>query len=88
MAVCVGPTVVGSVHTLPTLLENLFKHGFLYTVCRDPEDWYLNGPTGLWVGLFIFSKIPELLDTAFLVMQQKRKRVLAPSPSGWFADYS
>jgi len=65
-------SVVGSVHTLPTLLENLFKHGFLYTVCRDPEDWYLNGPTGLWVGLFIFSKIPELLDTAFLVMQQKR----------------
>lgn len=27
---------------------------------------------GLWVGLFIFSKIPELLDTAFLVVQQKR----------------
>jgi len=33
---------------------------------------YLVGPTGLWVGLFIFSKFPELLDTAFLVLQKKR----------------
>jgi hypothetical protein len=28
--------------------------------------WYFDGPTGLWVALFIFSKIPELIDTFFL----------------------
>ena len=26
---------------------------------------------GLWVGLFIYSKMPELLDTAFLTFQKK-----------------
>ena len=48
------------------------REGFQFTVCTDPQSWYLDGPVGLWVGLFIFSKIPELLDTAFLVLQQKR----------------
>lgn len=28
-------------------------------------------PQGLWVGLFIYSKMPELLDTAFLTFQKK-----------------
>eukprot|EP00959_Pyramimonas_sp_CCMP1952_P446462 9347841-Pyramimonas_sp.AAC.2 len=42
-------------------------------------DRYLNGPSGLWVGLFIYSKIPELLDTVFLVLQKKRVIFLA-----WF----
>ena len=40
--------------------------------CTDPAEWYLIGPTGLWVGLFIFSKLPELFDTAFLVLQKKK----------------
>jgi hypothetical protein len=31
----------------------------------------VDGPTGLWVGLFIYSKIPELIDTVFLVLQKK-----------------
>merc|ERR1711981_528117 len=30
------------------------------------------GGCGLWVGLFIYSKIPELIDTLFLVLQQKK----------------
>jgi len=48
-------------------------------VCEDPNTWYNNGPVGMWVGLFIFSKIPELLDTVFLVLQKKRVIFL-----GWF----
>ena len=40
---------------------------------------YNNGPCGLWVGLFIYSKVPELLDTVFLVFQKKRVVFLA-----WF----
>jgi len=67
-------SVIGTAHTLPTLLRHLSARGFRYSVCADPKEWYLDGPVGLWVGLFIFSKIPELLDTAFLVLQQKRAR--------------
>ena len=40
---------------------------------------YFDGPVGLWVALFIFSKLPELLDTFFLVLQKKRVIFL-----GWF----
>merc|ERR1712072_138491 len=31
----------------------------------------MDGPAGLWLTLFIFSKIPELIDTAFLVIRKK-----------------
>jgi hypothetical protein len=58
--------------TVPTLWRALRTEGFHYTHCADPEDWYLKGGCGLWVGLFIYSKIPELIDTLFLVLQQKK----------------
>jgi hypothetical protein len=29
------------------------------------------GPTGFWVMLFIFSKVPELIDTVFIVLRKK-----------------
>jgi elongation of very long chain fatty acids protein 6 len=56
----------GGVRTLPHLYATLATKGFDYTVCEDPRVWYFDGPTGLWVALFIFSKIPELIDTFFL----------------------
>jgi elongation of very long chain fatty acids protein 6 len=59
-------SVCGSVRTLPHLYEHLVTKGFDYTVCEDPRSWYSDGPTGLWMALFIFSKIPELVDTCFL----------------------
>jgi hypothetical protein len=30
-----------------------------------------NGTTGFWVMLFIFSKIPELIDTVFIVLRKR-----------------
>ena len=61
----------GLVNTLPVLLTNLINNGFRYTVCTDPKDWYLTGPVGLYVFLFIYSKIPELVDTVFLVLKKR-----------------
>lgn len=40
-------------------------------MCDDPEEAYGSGATGLWVCLFIFSKVPELFDTAFIVLRKK-----------------
>lgn len=65
-------SMIGTTRTLPHLMRALHTEGFTSTCCKDPKDWYLDGPVGLWVGLFIFSKIPELLDTVFLVLQKKR----------------
>jgi hypothetical protein len=65
------PSVVGCYKVTPVLIAGLREHGFTYTTCTDPSKWYLDGPSGVWTTLFVFSKIPELLDTVFLVLQKK-----------------
>eukprot|EP01062_Namystynia_karyoxenos_P000645 TRINITY_DN10239_c0_g1_i1.p1 TRINITY_DN10239_c0_g1~~TRINITY_DN10239_c0_g1_i1.p1 ORF type:complete len:369 (+),score=155.58 TRINITY_DN10239_c0_g1_i1:89-1108(+) len=62
----------GFYYTVPVLVANLWANGFRYTVCTDPVHWYLRGPPGLWVMLFIYSKIPELFDTVFLVLRKRQ----------------
>jgi len=61
----------GATRTVPHLLQRLFKEGFRDSVCADPITWYGDGPVGLWMFLFIISKVPELLDTVFLVLRRK-----------------
>jgi len=73
-------SIVGASRTVPVLYDQWIKAGFVFTVCGGTgnstgSQWYTTGtnsPTGLWVGLFIYSKLPELLDTAFLVIQKKQ----------------
>lgn len=64
-------SIIGASRVVPLMYRALRDKGFMYTVCTDPAEWYLKGPAGLWTGLFIYSKIPELLDTLFLVVQKK-----------------
>ncbi len=55
---------------VPALFNKFQAEGFHATVCSD-ASWYANGPSGYWVTLFIYSKIPELLDTIFMVLRGK-----------------
>lgn len=64
-------SIVGVSRVAPVLLHNLDTHGLRYTYCEPSLSWYGKGPVGLWVTLFVFSKIPELVDTFFLVFQKK-----------------
>eukprot|EP00615_Pteridomonas_danica_P001040 CAMPEP_0114370378 /NCGR_PEP_ID=MMETSP0101-20121206/32465_1 /TAXON_ID=38822 ORGANISM="Pteridomonas danica, Strain PT" /NCGR_SAMPLE_ID=MMETSP0101 /ASSEMBLY_ACC=CAM_ASM_000211 /LENGTH=300 /DNA_ID=CAMNT_0001521877 /DNA_START=55 /DNA_END=957 /DNA_ORIENTATION=+ len=41
------------------------------SICSSPTSSWGVGATGLWVQLFIFSKIPELIDTYFIVARQR-----------------
>lgn len=41
------------------------------TVCTNPVETWGSGATGFWVMLFIYSKIPELIDTVFIVLRKK-----------------
>jgi len=62
---------LGMCRTVPYLLNQLVTQPYENTVCANPKGSWGNGPTGLWVMLFIFSKTPELVDTIFIVLRKK-----------------
>ena len=68
-------SIMGAYRTVPYLISHLLENGFTYTTCHDSQKWFLRhdepNPCGFWVTLFIYSKIPELVDTVFLVLQKK-----------------
>lgn len=64
-------SIIGSYHTVPYLVKTVYNRGFRYSACAFPDDFYFNNAVGFWVCLFILSKIPELMDTVFLVVQKK-----------------
>jgi elongation of very long chain fatty acids protein 6 len=65
-------SIIGATRVVPHLIHELKTEGFFYTVCGNSRERYRDGPVGLWTMLFIYSKFPELLDTAFLVVQKKK----------------
>jgi hypothetical protein len=66
-------SIIGVTRTVPYLLTTVQNHGFVYTLCENPINWWgkAGNPCGVWIVLFIFSKFPELLDTVFLVLLKK-----------------
>merc|ERR1711871_1253430 len=64
-------SIRGAWITVPHLINTIRAEGVRYTLCTPSQDWYLSGKVGFWVSMFIFSKIPELIDTVFLVLQKK-----------------
>jgi len=64
-------SIVGAIVTVPSLLHWFQKEGLRYTVCTDSSEWWTHGAVGAWMMLFCLSKVPELVDTAFLVFQKK-----------------
>lgn len=63
---------LGACRTVPQLLFNLATMPMRDTVClpADASAWG-NNATGLWVVLFVLSKVPELGDTLFLVLRKR-----------------
>jgi elongation of very long chain fatty acids protein 6 len=71
---------IGLLKTVPFLLGSILTRSYEDTICMDPtkpigegftEQSWGSGPTGMWVMLFIFSKVPELIDTVFIVLRKK-----------------
>lgn len=61
----------GALRMVPHLIKMLILLDFKETVCGDAERFGFNGASGLWTFLFIFSKVPELLDTFFIVLSKR-----------------
>jgi hypothetical protein len=61
----------GMIRTAPHLVYNIVSQPFRDTICTTPEVAYGEGACGFWVMLFIFSKVPELVDTVFIVFRKK-----------------
>jgi elongation of very long chain fatty acids protein 6 len=55
---------------VPVLVQSLSEHGLAFTTCA-PALWYGSGNCGLFVALFIYSKLAELVDTLLLLLAGK-----------------
>lgn len=62
---------IGMIKTVPFLLARIIEASFENTICENPGLNWGKGPTGFWVMCFIFSKVPELIDTVFIVLRKK-----------------
>jgi hypothetical protein len=60
----------GVVACMPVLLTTLQEHGLFFTTCA-PAAWYGSGVHGMFIALFVYSKIAELLDTVLLLLAGK-----------------
>merc|ERR1719277_1727671 len=55
---------------VPVLISAVVQKGMYYTVCA-PSQWYGHNLSGLFVALFIYSKVAELVDTVLLLLANK-----------------
>merc|ERR1711971_1167215 len=64
-------SIIGFSRTFPELMHTLISGGVEESVCNTS---YLttNKVSALWTWLFIASKIPELFDTAFIVLRKQK----------------
>jgi len=62
---------IGMLRTVPVLLAFIVTKTYKETVCTAATQMYTDGAVGFWVCLFIFSKIPELIDTVFIVLRKR-----------------
>ncbi|CAF1665369.1 unnamed protein product [Adineta ricciae] len=59
----------GMIRCVPEMLYNLNKEGLEYTVCNRDNIY---GITGFWITVFCWSKLPELIDTLFIVLRKQK----------------
>nr|BCB67643.1 C16 elongase [Parietichytrium sp.] len=66
-------SIVGSLRTVPALFKMLSSRGVYHVLCEDTRyEWLVGEPAGAWTVLFIYSKVPELVDTLFIVLRKSK----------------
>jgi len=64
-------SIIGACRTWPEFLHTLSTHGVYHTVCV-PSFLEEDHVTALWTWLFVLSKLPELVDTVFIVLRKQQ----------------
>lgn len=60
---------IGALQTVPSLFKLIYNSDdFKDTICENPSQSWGQNP---WVGLFVYSKIPELMDTFFIIARKR-----------------
>ncbi len=60
---------IGALQTVPLLFNLIYNSAdFKDTICQPPSQSWGQNP---WVGLFVYSKIPELVDTFFIIARKR-----------------
>ncbi|KAI0977652.1 hypothetical protein GJ496_006632 [Pomphorhynchus laevis] len=58
----------GFIRVLPEFIYSLTVEGFEYSICNNSNAY---GVAGFWSYMFCLSKVPELFDTAFIVLRKR-----------------
>ncbi len=61
-------SIFGTIRVWPEFLYTLTVRGMNFSVC---DSSYAYGVTGFWSFMFCFSKLPELVDTMFIVLRKQ-----------------
>lgn len=61
-------SIAGTIRVWPDFIYTLTKHGAVHSVCNNS---YAYGITGFWSLMFVLSKLPELVDTLFIVLRKQ-----------------
>jgi elongation of very long chain fatty acids protein 6 len=64
-------SIYGTLRVVPHLLFKLSEMTFEESICDSAHSYFGAGAAGLSVQLFILSKLPELFDTAFVILRKK-----------------
>jgi len=61
-------SICGTIRVWPEFVYTLSVRGIKFSVC---DSSYAYGITGFWSFMFCFSKLPELVDTLFVVLRKQ-----------------
>nr|QBO55919.1 elongation of very long chain fatty acid 3/6b [Brachionus plicatilis] len=62
-------SIMGTIRVWPEFFYTISNKGIVHSVCSTD---YTYGVTGCWSWLFILSKVPELVDTVFIILRKQQ----------------
>lgn len=65
-----GFSIFGTIRIWQVCFEMYWRHGIRGTICH--KEYFSSPVSNFWSMVFILSKVPELIDTAFIVLRKQK----------------